>query len=241
MRLTDEGQLFFERAQEVVDAAAEAEAEVARMHATAVGTLRLSVPVSWGQRFLDAVLAQYLGQQPSVEVVVDATDRDVDLIDEGYDLAVRAGELKDSSLMARKLATSRRLVVASPQYLHQRGAPKNPEELRQHECLLYRHQRSGDVWELDGKRGRERIGVHGRLRCNNGDMIAAACVRGTGVAFLPDFIVLPLVKAGELEVVLEQYCRTYLPIHAIYPSRRHLSAKVRLFLDALSVPFKQDL
>lgn len=237
MRLTDTGRRFFERAADIVGAAREAEAEVAQLQTSPVGTVRVSAPVSLGRRIFDRVVAEFLARHPQVMVDVDLSERAVDIIEEGFDLAVRAGALADSSLVARRLTTSRRLLVASPEYLRQRGTPRRPAELAEHDCLLYRHQLTGDVWELGGDSGRERVRVTGRVRSNNGDLLAAASAHGAGIAFLPDFIVESFLDAGELRPVLDDHCRSTLPVHALFPARRHLPARVRLFVDALSAAF----
>lgn len=232
MRLTDVGRRYFTRAQEIVSAAEEAELEAAAAQDAAVGTLRLSAPVSFGVRYLGEAIARFAVAHPEVRVRVDLDDRYVDLIEEDYDLAVRVGSLPDSSLVARALMTSRPWLVASPEYLATRARPRTPKDLERHEALLYRHQVGGRTWHFEGRGGKRTVRVQGRLVSDNGDILAAAACHGVGIALLPDFIVEPHVASGRLEVLLPTWCRAESEVFAVYP-HRNLSAKVRLFLELL--------
>ncbi|MCA9635137.1 MAG: substrate binding domain-containing protein, partial [Myxococcales bacterium] len=149
----------------------------------------------------------------------------------------RAAELPDSSLIGRRLCGSRRLVVGAPGYFRSRGRPQAPAELADHACLLYAYQASGDTWHLDGPAGPIAVRVRGRLRANNGDVLATAAREGLGLAFLPDFIVAGDLRAGRLEVALAEHCRSEAAIHAVYPQTRHLVPKVRAFVDHLARHF----
>lgn len=233
MRLTELGRRYYDRAQAIVRAAEEAELEVTLAQGRAVGRLRVSAPVSFGVRHLGGAIAAFVRDHPGVHVEVDLSDRLVDLVEDDYDVAIRAGALEDSSLVARPLMPSRSLVVAAPAYLDREGRPAKPSDLRRHEALLYRHQISGRVWHFAKGRLRRAVRVRGRLVSDSGDILAEACCAGVGVAYLPDFIVGEHVAEGRLEALLEPWCPVEASIQAVYPSR-DAPAKVRLFVDAVA-------
>ncbi len=235
MRLTDVGDVYYRRAKRIVDAAEEAETEVCERQHTAVGRLTVSAPMSFGQRYLGVTVARFVAQHPQVEVVFDLADRYVDLVDEGYDLAIRVGALADSSLVARRIATTRQLLVASPDYLARRGRPKAPRDLARHECLVYRQGTARvDTWRFASANGEVTVRVDGRLASNDGDILAQAAAEGAGVAYLPDFIVEPHLEEGRLVRLLPRSCRTTSMVSAVYPSRRSISEKIRLFVEEVS-------
>ncbi len=237
VRLTEVGAAYYDRCLAVLEAAAEAERAVTRMQGTPRGRLRVSAPMSFGQRYLASSIASFLQEHPEVEVDLDLSDRMVDVIGEGFDVAIRVGELRDSSLIARRLAPSRSLVVGSPAYFHRRGRPQSPEGLREHECLLYAYQASGDTWHFRGPGGASAVRVRGRLRANNGDVLSLAAQSGLGLALLPDFIVDAELRTGRLEPALAEHCRAEAVLHAVYPHARHLMPKVRAFVDRLAADF----
>jgi DNA-binding transcriptional LysR family regulator len=231
--LTEVGAAYYERCSAIVDAAREAEAAVTHQQTTPHGRLRLSAPMSFGQRYLDPVIAEFLRGHPNAELELDLDDRTIDVVDEGYDLAIRIGSISESSLVMRELLSSRFCIVASPGYLAKRGSPHTPDELFEHDCLLYSYQRSGDSWRFDGPDGPLQVRVTGRMRANNGDALAQAASAGLGLALLPDFIVEREISAGRLCTVLDDWCQQRVAVHAVYPHNRHLSAKVRVFVDLL--------
>lgn len=232
MRLTDVGDVYYRRAKRIVDAAEEAEAEVCERQHTAVGRLTVSAPMSFGHRYLGSTIARFVARHPQVEVVFDLSDRYVDLVEEGYDLAIRVGPLADSTLVARRIATTTQLLVASPEYLARRGRPKKPSDLAKHECLVYRRGTTRiDTWRLSTTAGERSVKVDGRLSSNDGDVLAEAAAEGSGVAYLPDFIVDAYVEAGRLVRLLPRSCRTTTAVSAVYPSRRSISEKIRLFVE----------
>lgn len=235
--LTDAGQALLERGREIVAAAAEAEQAVGALRESPVGLLRVSAPVSFGRRFLSGVIASLLSEHPRLSIALDLADRDVDLVAERYDLAIRVGELPSSSLSALKIGTAKWSVVGAPRYLAAHGRPKTPAELAAHECLRFTHRRNPGVWVFDGPSGREEVRVNGRLLCNHGDVLADTAADGFGLAWLPDFIVAPLLDSGALERVLEAFCDTVAPIQLVFPERQHRTLKARLFADALQKAF----
>jgi len=232
--LTDAGQLLLGRARDILALAAEAQSELTATTRRAVGSLRMSAPISFGLRFMTGIVAELAREHPLLSLDFQLEDRSVDLLAERFDLAIRIGRLPDSSLVARKVGSSRRLVVASPKYLAGRNPPSTPLELREHECLLYTHQRDVDTWLFDEPDGGERrVRVHGRLRSNHGDALATLASEGAGIAWLPEFIVEPLIERGELVALLPEHCIAEMPIHVVFPQRKHRMYKEELVVVAL--------
>ncbi|MBR0671615.1 LysR family transcriptional regulator [Neoroseomonas soli] len=231
--LTEVGRLYYDRSVQLLADLAEAEGVVGALQTTPRGRLRVNAPVSFGALHLAPAIVDFMKAQPDVTVELTLNDRVVDLVEEGYDLAVRIARLADSSLIARRLAPSRTVVCASPAYLEQRGWPGQPADLVHHDCLLYSYDVGGDEWHLDGPDGTVAIRVRGRLQANNGDALRAAALRGAGLVAMPSFIVGADLAAGRLVPVLPGYRAPELVIHAVYAPGRHLSAKVRSFIDFL--------
>jgi DNA-binding transcriptional LysR family regulator len=237
LSLTEIGQAFYERSARVVAEAEEAELAVTRLQATPRGRLRVSAPVSFGIRHLGPALPDFMARCPEVRLDIDFADRFVDLVDEGYDLAVRIGHLPDSSLVARRLAESRLVVCAAPGYWDRRGRPERPQDLAGHDCLTYAYHPNPSEWPFQGPEGRIAVRVDGGLRTNNGDVSLQAALAGLGVVRLPTFIVGCDLAAGRLEAVLAAYEVPPVGVYAVYPHNRHLSAKVRAFVDFLAERF----
>jgi DNA-binding transcriptional LysR family regulator len=234
---TDVGNVFHERCARILEELVDAEAAVTSLQTRPRGLLRLSVPVSFGIRYVAEAVADFMLEHPELEVDVQFSDRVVDLVDDAFDLAVRIGRLADSSMIARKLAASSSHVCASSDYLERHGAPQGPEDLRDHACLLYAYQFTGSTsWQLEGSGREVTVHVTGPMVSNNAEaMIAAAC-RGLGLVFIPDLLLVDEVKAGRLVPVLPGWSAEA-AVWAVYPHHRHLSAKVRLFVDALAERF----
>lgn len=231
--LTVTGRVYYDRCVQVLADLAEADAAVGAEQATPRGTLRLNAPMSFGTMHLAAAVADFSIQHPDVTVDMALNDRIVDLVEEGYDVAVRIGRLADSSLIARRLAPCRMAVCAAPAYLSRHGEPRQPDDLTGHNCLGYTYMTSWDEWRFDGPGGPVSVRVTGTLNSNNGEALAAAARRGLGVIVQPSFIVGEDLKAGRLVRLLADH-RLYEPaISAVYPHARHLSAKVRSFVDFL--------
>lgn len=236
--LTDAGAAFYERASRLLGDLDEAEALVTNLQAEPRGTLRVSVPMSFGVRYLAPAFAAFLRGHPDLTIEASYTDRRVDLLEEGVDLAVRVGLLEDSSLIARRLAPTTRRVVASPAYLAARGTPTRPEELRDHSALLYTLQTSGPTWLFQGPEGEVGVRVTGRLVTNSGEALLEAARAGLGLAMLPDFLVADDLASGALVSVLDPWAHRGLAIWALYPPGRHLAPKVRRFVDFLAKRFE---
>jgi len=196
--------------------------------------------VNFGVRHLAPAIAEFLAQHKQVRFDVQLADRVVDLVEEGFDLAVRVGTAGAGNLVARRLGETRLVPCASPLYLSAHPAPKTPEDLATHNCLTYEYVTPRNVWRFQDAEGRERaVRVAGTLHANNGDLLAEAAVRGAGIVFEPAFIVGPDVRAGRLVPLLQEYTPPPVPIYAVYPSRKHLSAKVRRFVEFLIARFAE--
>lgn len=236
LSLTDVGQAFYDRCARILADVEEAELGVSNMQDTPHGVLRISVPQYLGDIYLAGVINAFLLEQPGVEVDVDYSERRVDVVEEGFDLVVRVGDLPDSSLIARKLCPVRRFVVGSPDYFERKGRPQTLDDLRNHDCLIYSLQ--GNTWTFRGPGGEDySVRVQGRLRSNAGHALADAARRGLGLALLPDFLCAETFSRGELEVALADYS-DWGACYAVYPHGRHLSAKVRAFVDHLVQHFE---
>jgi len=236
--LTESGQAFYERAVQLLADLEEAEQEAGRAAVVPRGTIRLTTAVNFGVRHLAPAIADFLAQHKEVRFDVQLADRVVDLVEEGFDLAVRVGTAGAGNLVARKLGETRLVPCASPLYLSAHPAPKTPEDLAAHNCFTYEYVTPRNVWRFQDAEGRERaVRVAGTLHSNNGDLLAEAAVRGAGVVFEPAFIVGPDVRAGRLVPLLQEYTPPPVPIYAVYPSRKHLSAKVRRFVEFLIARF----
>jgi len=231
--LTEAGRGFYERCVRILEEVEEAKLAAASASASPRGTLRVNAPMSFGIRHLSGVLPDFMALYPELAVDLSLNDRFVSLLDEGFDVAIRIGALADSSLVARRIGTSRLHVVASPSYLEARGAPETPGDLQHHECLAYSLRNAGAEWQFVGPEGRVGVRVSGRLRVDNGDVIVAAASAGMGIALSPAFLVDEHVRSGRLRVLLSGYEAETAEIHAVYPHSRHLSAKVRVFIDFL--------
>jgi len=198
------------------------------------GTIRLTTSVNFGVRHVAPAIAEFLRRHPEVRFDVSLSDRVVDLVEEGFDLAIRVGTPAADNLVARRLGETRLVPCASPDYLARHGAPSTPEELARHNCFTYEYVSPRQVWRFRDRAGAERtVRVSGSLHSNNGDLLAEVAAHGAGIVFEPAFIVGPEVRAGRLVPLLQEFVPPPVPIFALYPSRKHLSAKVRRFVEFL--------
>ena len=193
-----------------------------------------TVPLSYGQHRLATIIGDYTQAYPEVQLDIALSDRKVDLVEDGFDLAVRIGELPQSDLIARKLGGVRSIVCASPGYVARHGAPNTPQELGGHACLGYSLTGSGTDWRFETPDGPLVVPITGPIRADNGDIIRLAALSGAGILFQPHFIVGADLAAGRLVQLLPQWQSADLGVYAVYPSRKHLSAKVRTFVDFLA-------
>ncbi|RYZ12322.1 MAG: LysR family transcriptional regulator [Alphaproteobacteria bacterium] len=238
--LTESGAAFLERVRVGLSALEEAAAEASSLSVEPRGLLRVNAALSFGFRHLAPAVGSFLERYPKVKVDLTLDDRQVDLIQEKVDIAIRIGELRDSTAIARKLATCRMLVCAAPLYLKRYGAPKRPPDLKNHTCCSYSLLQDGEDWQF--VRGREKITVRiaSRLRSNNGDAVAEAAASGAGIALQPDFIAGPLIKQGRLVEVLPGWRAAEYGVFALYPPTQFLPAKSRVFLNHLAEVFAKS-
>lgn len=238
LSLTEGGQAFYERAVQVLTDLQEAEAVVSATSAAPRGLLRLTCSHAMGVQRVAPAIASFVARYPEVRFEVSVSDRIVDLVEEGFDLAIRIGQVGSDQLVARRLGTMRLLACASPAYLKVRGTPRVPADLATHAVMTYAYSPNPRLWRLVDRSGRqEEVRVSGPLHSNSGDLAVAAAVAGLGIVFEPDFIVAPALAAGLLVRILPEHESAPLDIWAVYPSRRHLSAKVRLFVDHFAKQF----
>jgi DNA-binding transcriptional LysR family regulator len=236
--LTESGRAFYERAVQLLGDLEEAEQEASRAAVEPRGTLRITTSVNFGVRHVAPAIAEFLARHPAVRFDVSLSDRIVDLVEEGFDLAIRIGVPGADNLVARKLGETRLVPCAAPAYLESHGAPRMPEELAHHNCFTYEYVSPRALWRFRDRSGGERaVRVAGNLHSNNGDLLAEAAARGAGIVFEPAFIVGPDVRAGRLVPLLQDFEPPPVPIYAVYPSRKHLSAKVRRFVEFLVARF----
>jgi DNA-binding transcriptional LysR family regulator len=238
LTLTEEGRRYHEQVVRILADIAEANRSLSNLQAAPRGLLRVNAPMSFGYLHLAPAVPDFLMQCPEVELDLTMNDRYVDLIEEGVDLALRLGRLADSSLVARKLAPARRVVCASPTYLREHGVPQTPDDLKRHQCLCYSNIAASDEWRFVRQDGKTwPVEVKGRLHANNGDALREAALKGLGLVFLPTFIVGRDLQAGSLVSVLTDYVAQDSGLYAVYPHARHLSPKVRAFVDFLASRF----
>lgn len=236
--LTETGRTYYERAKRVLGDLREAEAEVAREHSVPSGRLVISASVTFGRIFMGGLIAGYLRRYPGVEVRVLLTDRYVDLVGEGVDVAVRIGKLGDSALVARKLGDIRRMTVAAPAYLKSHDKPRRPEELASHDCLLFTYLAEPEMWRFREAGRTLAIPVQGKLRADNQDVILEAAVRGAGIAQLPSWLVRPYMQSGRLVPLLQKHESPPFDVNVVFPHARLLSAKTRAFVDHLAAEWR---
>jgi len=231
--LTETGRSFYERCGQILAELDEAEREAQQEMVDPRGTIRLTASINFGMRQLTPAIATFLARNAHVKFDVSLSDRVVDIVEEGFDLAIRIGMMGVENLVARKLGETRLVTCASPEYIARHGAPGSPEELSRHNCLTYEYA-VRNVWTYRDAAGHERtVRVSGRLNSNNGDLNAAVAAEGSGIAFEPDFMVGGYLKSGKLVQLLEEFKAPISPIYAVYPSRRFLPAKIRAFVDFL--------
>ena len=248
LTLTEAGQVYLERAERLVQDIDELRDAVSQLAIRPRGTLRIQSRTSLGTQLVAPLIPSFLEQYPDLKLYLWLTDTDVDLIEHGIDLAIRTGDKADSTMIRRHLASSPRVVCASPAYWRDNGKPATPEDLLDHNCLTYRFEfgSAASVWQFRDSDSRSTdIPVAGNFQTNNGESLRSATLSGLGVALLPEWTVKPYLSSGALERVLSTFETTVsdldFGIYAVYPSRRNLSVKIRLFLDHLGEHFgKQD-
>ena len=238
LSLTEVGIAYRDRAREILNEIEETELAVSTLSSEPRGTLRIMAPTSFGSFHLARAIADYRRVYRRVSIDLQLTERTPDMVEEGLDMAIRIGGLEDSSLVAQRLAEVRSVVCAAPEYLQAHGTPHTPAELVNHNCLIYSARLPADQWQFsDGDRV-YRMHINGDVHSNVGDALRTAAIQGCGLAQLPMYMIGLDIKAGRLHPVLEDYAPPARPVYAVYLHRRHLSAKVRTFVDFLAKRFQ---
>ena len=238
LSLTPEGEVFLERCRSLLEGVESAEAELSTRAGEAVGQLRVNVPVTFGLLHLAPLWPAFMALHPRVVLDITLSDRLVDLVDEGYDLAVRIAQLQTSSLVSRQLTSTRLVLCASPDYLRRHGTPAQPSDIAQHSVISYTLLATGDQWAFQGPQGPVSVKVSPRMRTNSGDTCCAAALQHQGIVLQPTFLVGPHLASGALVEILPAYRSLDLGVHAIYPTRKHLTPKVRALIDFLVDAFR---
>ncbi len=237
---TEAGLAYYERCISILAQIEETEAQVSRLHDEPKGILKVNAPMTFGTLYLGKAIADFMIRYGDLKVELTLTDRFIDPLEEGADITVRIGALVDSSLIARRIAPARLVLVASPAYLQKHGTPQMPADLINHRCLSYGHTTSMQRWHLTEKGQPISVSIGSCMSSNNGDALRDAAVRGIGITSLPTFIVGEDISAGRLQVVLPDNRPADLTIHALYAPNRYLAAKTRVFIDFLIERFGKN-
>ncbi|MGB5535231.1 MAG: LysR family transcriptional regulator [Thiogranum sp.] len=239
MNLTDTGRAFYHQSVRILDDVLEAELATSQAHGTLEGSLKIALPSTFGLMHMGPAINEFSKAHPQIEFDLDFNDREVDLIQEGFDLAIRIANLPDSSLIARRLAPIQFVMCASPVYLEQMGMPQSPDELKEHQCLVYSLLRDFEYWHLTDSSGKEiKTKIHPYLKASTGEFLKDAAVEGRGIILLPSFIAYKEIERGALVKILKEYKLPQMDAYAIYPQTRHLSQRVRAFVDFLVKRFE---
>ena len=241
LSLTEAGELYYERATRIVTEIDEAKLAISQLDGTPTGILRLNVPGSLSRRYIVPTLVAFQEKFPGVEIVLLASDQVMDMIEHRIDLTIRLGALTDSSLVARKIGSGRRVVCASTAYLKKAGHPKLPDDLTDHNCLIFRSNPGSNVWKFKNiKSVISAVRVSGNLYANDGESLVAAAVEGHGIILVPEWLVNCELREGILQELLTHYSLIpkETPMYALYPRQRHLPPKVRAFIDFMVEHFK---
>jgi len=239
LSLTEEGQVFYARSKELLAELQEAEDEITSRADAASGLLRINAPVTFGILHLAPLWGAFKALHPKVSLDVTLADRLVDLVEEGYDVAIRIATLENSSLVSKRLATTRIVLCASPQYLAQHGTPQHPSELADHAIISYSNRPTKDEWTFTGPQGPVSVKTRPCIHTNNGDTCRAAALAHQGVILQPTFLVGKDLADGTLVELMPDYRSIELGIYAVYPTRKHVSAKVRALIEFLAAHFAE--
>ena len=238
LTLTETGEGYFKRVLDILSLVEEAEDFVSRRNTKPRGTLKVSAPTSFSRLHIAPYIADFLASNPEIEIDLDLTDDFVDIIRDGFDVAIRIAELEDSSLVAKKLAPDTRVICASPKYIEQHGEPKSLADLAEHNCLSAGAQ---ELWRLEGPQGQRQLRVKGNIRSNSAEFVREALVAGVGIGLRSTWDISEELKSGKLKIVLPAWRgSTNVAIYAVYPTRDFLPAKVNVFIDFLADLYGMD-
>lgn len=241
LKLTSTGQGYYAEAKRLLDDFASLEAKVRQEHDSLIGDLRVSAPTTFGEIVLVPLIAELIANNPNLNVELSLNDRFVDIISEGFDLAVRIGYLEDSSLVARKVGLSKLRLCASPAFIQQHGGLSHPEQLQNLPCVLDTNLRTNNIWLLSD--GEQEFKVKPKVMMKVNSAIAAAQIakRGLAISYSPEFAIKDDLAAGHLIPILDTYCQSAVPISVLYTHRKHLSARVSAFVEMISQHFLTEL
>lgn len=233
---TEEGRVFYHHCRQLLDGLGDAERAITNLQTKPTGTLKITAPLSYGETFIAPLVNNFAIEYPDLKVEMLLSNQQVDLIENGFDLAIRLGILEDSTLVAKKLANRKQSVCASPDYLARYGQPHTLSELDQHNCLLG----TLDYWRFDDAGKQRNLKVKGNLRCNSGPALRDAALKGAGLVQLPDYYVEEYIDSGQLVTILNKQRPSMEGIWAVYPSNRHLSTKVSMLIKYLAEGLTSD-
>ena len=231
LNLNDAGSSYYEKVNIILSEIDETESAISQLNSEPKGKLKIMAQPSFGAFHLSRALSLYLKKYNEVTVNIELSHRIPDLVEENIDLAFHVGELNDSMYVSRKIASARRVICASPEYIKKNGMPKKPEELLNHNCLIYMPRNDMGKWEFLDKGKRKKIKVTGDIQCNSGDALRVASIQSRGITQLPTYMIGLDIQAGRLEAVLEDFEPEKQPIYAIYNHRKYVSAKIKTFID----------
>lgn len=242
LSLTEEGELFYDRCKEILETLESAENEITSHTDDVTGHIRINAPFSFGIRKLAPLWGIFHQKYPKVTLDVVLSDRLVDVVDEGYDIAIRIAALTNSTMVSKKLTTTRIVLCASPTYLKEHGIPKQPADLVKHQVINYSYWAGKEEWSFDGPKGKESVNIKPFMQTNNGDTCLVAALAHQGIVLQPSFIVGDAIRAGDLVEIMPEYKSLELGIYTLFPTRQHIAPKVRVLIDFLVEYFsKKDL
>ena len=242
LSLTEPGEIYFQRSSRILADIEETERETTQLYAAPRGRLRVTAPNGFGNQDFVNAISEFMRQYPQISIDLTLTERLLDIVAEGFDVAFRSGPQDDSSLIVRRIAASRRVICASPDYLEQHGVPETLDDLANHNCLIHHIQQTRmNEWQFDIEGTRRSVSVDGSFNANSAQGLYRAALSGIGIVRASNFVVGDAIRTGRLVEILHQYSTTAdFPVFALYPSNRHLSPKIRAFIDFMTEHFSRD-
>ncbi|VAW60884.1 Transcriptional regulator, LysR family [hydrothermal vent metagenome] len=237
---TPAGRAYYERCKPILSELDELKSLMLDTRSQPMGELRITAPISFAELHMMPIIARLSQQYSELEISLHLSDRMVDIVDMGFDVAIRIGELPDTSLVARKIAPAPTRVCASPAYIERHGCPQTPQELQQHPCIFDANITTKKQWQYQHNNQKHRVKLNGSISVNSVRAVKELVLTDIGIGLCPDFMVHNDIKKGRLQALLNDYSFYHLNLYALYPHRRHLSGKIRIFIDALLEHFNQE-
>lgn len=238
-KLTEAGQSYYERAVNILNEIEEAESEARSLTSMPRGRLRITVPSLFGSLYVAPLISEFLATFPEIRLDMSFSEKMVNLVEENIEVAIRLGELKDSSMIARRLGSYKLIIVASPNYLKKHSEPQHPRELSKHNCLVYTLGSHGAVWSFTNQKADSSVNVSGNFQCDTGFGLMEMVLANAGIAFMPSWLVASHIESGQLIHILKNYFQSY-PINAVYPQNRYISLKTKCFIDFMEKEIKTN-